>query len=582
MGLRPALDELKALFEEYSANGVMGPTHFHKFLVEVQQEPHVSEAEAKTLMVALLKPPSGPQFHKQDFLDYLFDTHHNLAINTRIHHDMTCPLSHYFIFTGHNSYLTGNQLSSACSEKPVAEALCRGVRVVELDLWPNSETNDISVLHGRTLTTPVDFKTCLIAIKENAFVKSDYPVVVTLEDHLPPELQAKAAKTIADTFGSALFYPESAEGMKEFPSPESLRGRILISTKPPKEYLGAHNTKIPKPVEQKIAVEEVKAEKKSIWGQEIFSFKYHEKDVGVSTEEGYEEDSSDEESKPPERRQEHHISSEYKRLISIQAGKPKGKSLVDALKVEEYAKRVSLSEPQLTKIAKSNPSAVVQFTHNNVLRIYPYGLRFDSSNYNPIPAWSHGAQMVAANMQGYGRYLWVAHGFFRANGACGYVKKPSFLLPKSDGTFVNMYDPVNPLPVKLKLKVKVCTGYGWLEHFGKRSFDKFSPPDFYTRVGIAGVGADTVMKRTATIDDNWVPEWKEEFEFDLRVPELAVLRVEVHEENKGTRDDFAGQTCMPISELKPGYRVLALCDEKGNELELVKLLLHFQLSLNTC
>ena len=40
-----------------------------------------------------------------------------------------------------------------------------------------------------------------------------------------------------------------------------------------------------------------------------------------------------------------------------------------------------------------------RFTHNNFLRIYPYGLRFDSSNYNPIIAWAHGAQMVAANMQ---------------------------------------------------------------------------------------------------------------------------------------------------------------------------------------
>ncbi|KAK4268014.1 hypothetical protein QN277_024721 [Acacia crassicarpa] len=37
-------------------------------------------------------------------------------------------------------------------------------------------------------------------------------------------------------FGEALYYPES-DGMAEFPSPESLKGRILISTKPPKEYL---------------------------------------------------------------------------------------------------------------------------------------------------------------------------------------------------------------------------------------------------------------------------------------------------------------------------------------------------------
>lgn len=44
-------------------------------------------------------------------------------------------------------------------------------------------------------------------------------------------------------------------------------------------------------------------------------------------------------------------------------------------------------------------SLLCRFTEKNLLRIYPYGLRFNSSNYNPHVAWSHGAQMVAFNMQ---------------------------------------------------------------------------------------------------------------------------------------------------------------------------------------
>lgn len=79
-----------------------------------------------------------------------------------------------------------------------------------------------------------------------------------------------------------------------------------------------------------------------------------------AAEEGADQESSDEESRPPEQRNEEHVASEYKRLITIHAGKPKGKSLVDSLKIEEYVKRVSLSEPQLTKVAESDPSAVVQ------------------------------------------------------------------------------------------------------------------------------------------------------------------------------------------------------------------------------
>lgn len=47
---------------------------------------------------------------------------------------------------------------------------------------------------------------------------------------------------VTQTFGDILFYPGS-ESMEEFPSPESLKQRIIISTKPPKEYLEAKEIK---------------------------------------------------------------------------------------------------------------------------------------------------------------------------------------------------------------------------------------------------------------------------------------------------------------------------------------------------
>lgn len=41
---------------------------------------------------------------------------------------------------------------------------------------------------------------------------------------------------VTQTFGEMLYYPDS-QCLKEFPSPEALKHKIVLSTKPPKEYL---------------------------------------------------------------------------------------------------------------------------------------------------------------------------------------------------------------------------------------------------------------------------------------------------------------------------------------------------------
>ncbi|GMN22668.1 hypothetical protein TIFTF001_040319 [Ficus carica] len=121
-------------------------------------------------------------------------------------------------------------------------------------------------------------------------------------------------------------------------------------------------------------------------------------------------------------------------------------------------------------------------------------------------------------------------GKFRANGGCGYVKRPDFLLD------------VGP----------------------------------NNEVGIAGVPRDTVMKKTRAIEDQWLPQWNEEFEFPLTVPELALLRVEVMEYDTSGTSDFGGQTCLPLAELKTGIRAVPLYDRKGNKYRSVRLLMNFQ------
>ncbi|NP_001312450.1 phosphoinositide phospholipase C 2-like [Nicotiana tabacum] len=559
--------DVKNLFNRYSDNGVMNAENLQRFLIEVQKEENASLEDAQGIMNNLHDLKILNIFHRRGlhldaFFKYLF-ADINPPINPKrgIHHDMNEPLSHYFIYTGHNSYLTGNQLSSDCSDVPIIQALGRGVRVIELDIWPNSAKDDVEVLHGGTLTTPVALIKCLRSIKEHAFTVSEYPVVITLEDHLTPDLQAKVAE-ITQTFGDMLFSPDSC--LKNFPSPESLKRRVLISTKPPKEYLQA------KEVKEKDSKKGTESPDTEARGREVSDLKarYNDKDDSDDGA-GVEDDESDE----GDPNSQQNVAPEYKCLIAIHAGKGKG-GLSDWLRVDpDKVRRLSLSEQELGKAVVTHGKEIIRFTQRNLLRIYPKGIRFDSSNYNPFVAWTHGAQMVH-HMQGYGRSLWLMHGMFRSNGGCGYVKKPDILLKAGPNN--QIFDPEANLPVKTTLKVTVFMGEGWYIDFKHTHFDAYTPPDFYAKIGIAGVPADNVMKKTKTLEDMDTPTWDEKFEFPLTVPELALLRVEVHEYDMSEKDDFAGQTCLPVSELRQGIRAVSLHDRKGEKYNSVKLLMRFE------
>ncbi|KAJ8769812.1 hypothetical protein K2173_007672 [Erythroxylum novogranatense] len=545
--------DVREAFNDYAKGApIMTAEQLRRFLLEMQGD---AGTDAERIVEQILrKRHHVTKFARNglsldDFYFYLFSADLNPPLHNQVHHDMTKPLCHYFIYTGHNSYLTGNQLNSDCSDSPIMKALKRGVRVIELDLWPNSD--EVHVKHGRTLTTPVELLTCLKTIDQYAFSSSPYPVIITLEDHLTPELQAKVAQMITETFGNKLYRPE-CECLKDLPSPEDLKYRIIISTKPPKEYKKAEGAKGKGSKSEKDS--DVDSWEKDPEPLDITGDQYID---NLSSSDTHEE--SDEE--PRE--------SQYKRLITIHAGKPKG-GLKEALKVEpNRVRRLSLNELALEKATEHHGKDVIKFTRKNLLRVYPKGIRFDSSNYKPQLGWMHGAQMVAFNMQGYGRSLWLMHGMFRANGSCGYVRKPDFLM--NDET----YNPKDNFPVRTTLKVKVYMGDGWNLDFKRTHFDLCSPPDFYAKVAIAGVGGDVKKMKTRVIEDNWTPVWDEEFTFPLSVPELALLRIEVHEYDITDSDDFGGQTCLPVSELRQGIRAVPLFSRKGEKYNSVRLLMRF-------
>ncbi len=89
----------------------------------------------------------------------------------------------------------------------------------------------------------------------------------------------------------------------------------------------------------------------------------------------------------------------------------------------------SLKESKIEKQMKKHPAELLRYMASRLIRIYPDNLRFDSSNYDPVPSWNYGCQVVALNYQTPDLPMQLNRGRFRDNGNCGFVLRPPFLNP---------------------------------------------------------------------------------------------------------------------------------------------------------
>ncbi|CAG7971822.1 unnamed protein product [Penicillium olsonii] len=233
------------------------------------------------------------------------------------------------------------------------------------------------VLHGHTLTKGATFREICYAIRDNAFVASDLPIVISLEVHACLEQQQMMVDIMKEAWDGMLVDSQPAEGV---PSLADLKGKILIKTKG-----------LP------LDGDEAKAESDALTPQNSV------------------DKSPGEQPKPSKVLGALADLAVYTRAYHF--------SHFDQPEARVPVHVFSLSEKAAREAHINYRDALFEHNRSALMRIYPFAFRVNSSNLDPSFYWRRGAQLVALNWQNLDKGMMLNHGMFV--GSHGWRLKPA-------------------------------------------------------------------------------------------------------------------------------------------------------------
>uniref|UniRef100_A0A8C1HUX0 Phosphoinositide phospholipase C n=1 Tax=Cyprinus carpio carpio TaxID=630221 RepID=A0A8C1HUX0_CYPCA len=528
-------EDVLRVFQEYSGDGQkLTLQDLKDFLREEQlREDGVQQYALK--LIERYEPSDTARMLQvmtfDGFLMYLTSPEGSIFNPTMVelYQDMTQPLCHYFISSSHNTYLLEDQIRGHSSVEGYIRALKRGCRCVEVDCWDGPNEEPI-VYHGHTFTSKIFFKDVVTVLGNYAFKASQYPVILSIENHCSVEQQKVMAQHLTQILGDKLLKtPLHGKFPIGLPSPEDLKGKILLKGKKIGGLEDSMNGVVDDSLMGEVSDEEETKSKQSL-SKELSDCVVYCKSV-------------------------HFSSFKHSQIHS------------------KFYEISSFTESKARKHIREAGAEFVLHNARQLSRVYPSGLRTDSSNFNPQDMWNAGCQIVALNFQTAGVEMDLNDGLFCQNGHCGYVLKPAFMRNIDE-----RFDPENPQNggyKPLSLSIQVISG----QQLPKVNIKEGSIIDPLVRVEIHGVPLDQAKQETRYIDNNgFNPVWYDTLQFTIHVPELALVRFVVEDYDKTSKNDFVGQFTLPFTCIQPGYRHIHLLSKDGTSIPPSSLFVHVRIT----
>uniref|UniRef100_A0A0K0EIX0 Phosphoinositide phospholipase C n=1 Tax=Strongyloides stercoralis TaxID=6248 RepID=A0A0K0EIX0_STRER len=486
--------------------------------------------------------------------------------------DMNYPLPMYYINSSHNTYLNGHQINAAkhfsvnqrceATVEMYRQVLLSGCRCIELDLWDGNNGEPI-ITHGPEYLlkiNTIELRKVCYAIKDYAFKTSDYPLILSLENHLSNKQEEKCAEIFEEIFENLLLkhplpdYPLE-EGIR-LPSPAKLKKKILLKgTVGDNWNVNNYNNNknfsyYHKPIER------VFREKKAtqVLLNDSKSNIYRDIEKNFSTQNFIITSSNT------------NLQKQYNSIRRLNSKTPSNKKLYKLFNYIQNSKKIlmnnpdfimnSLSEQKLDKLITTDSVIVTQYTQRHLIRVYPEINRICSSNFIPIFFWSSGCQMAALNFQTNGLSMQMNNSMFEDNGNCGYLLKPKILRERDYKASVF----ASSLLISNTVEIEVISIHFLSPFlpFHKKSYNN-------NKYGVTIIGdlydlpSDSCrgkQKTTVSIDrknlsDILLEDSRKIFIFPKIIkPEYAMIHLKI--ENKYNNDLY--QRFIPVHRIQPGYR----------------------------